>query len=46
MARAYSNDSQRKFFHTYDAGEDSLADLAERFQVSPATGWRARLNKL
>ena len=42
MARAYSNDLRRKFFQAYDAGEDSLAELAERFQVS--VGWAKKIS--
>jgi transposase len=34
MARAYSNDLRRKFFQAYDAGEDSLKEVAKRFRVS------------
>lgn len=42
MARAYSNDLRRKFFQAYDAGEDSLTELAERFQVS--VGWAKKIS--
>lgn len=42
MARAYSNDLRRKFFQAYDAGEDSLTDLAERFGVS--VGWAKKIS--
>ena len=42
MARAYSNDLRRKFFQAYDAGEHSLTELAERFQVS--VGWAKKIS--
>jgi hypothetical protein len=38
MARSYSNDLRRKFFQAYDAADDSLAELGERFQVSVGLG--------
>jgi transposase len=34
MPQPYSNDLRRKFFQVYDAGEGTLEEVAERFQVS------------
>ena len=42
MARAYSNDLRRKFFQAYDAGEDSLKEVAQRFRVS--LGWAKKIS--
>jgi len=42
MARAYSNDLRRKFFQAYDAGEGTLAEVAERFRVS--LGWAKKIS--
>ncbi len=42
MPRAYSNDLRRKFFQAYDAGEGSLAEVAERFRVS--VGWAKKIS--
>ena len=42
MARAYSNDLRRRFFQAYDAGEGTLAEVAERFRVS--RGWAKKIS--
>ena len=42
MARGYSNDLRRKFFQAYDAGEGTLAEVAERFRVS--VGWAKKIS--
>lgn len=42
MPRAYSNDLRRKFFQAYDGGEESLAEVAERFGVS--VGWAKKIS--
>jgi transposase len=42
MPRAYSNDLRRKFFQAYDAGEDSLKEVAKRFRVS--LGWAKKIS--
>ena len=42
MARAYSNDLRRKFSQAYDAGEGTLAEVAERFRVS--VGWAKKIS--
>jgi len=42
MPQAYSNDLRRKFFEAYDAGEGTLAELAERFRVS--LGWGKKIS--
>lgn len=42
MPQAYSNDLRRKFFEAYDAGEGTLAEVAERFRVS--VGWAKKIS--
>ena len=42
MPRAYSNDLRRKFLQAYDAGERSLAEVAEQFRVS--VGWAKKIS--
>ena len=40
MARAYDNDLRRKYLEAHDRGEGSLEELAVRFGVSRAWGWK------
>ena len=40
MARAYDNDLRRKYLEAHDRGEGSLEELAARFGVSCAWGWK------
>lgn len=40
MAIAYSNDLRRKLLESYDRGEGSLRELAERFGVSSPYAWK------
>jgi len=40
MARAYGGDLRRKLLSAYDEGEETLAELADRFRVS--LGWAKR----
>ena len=40
MARAYDNDLRRKYLEAHDRGEGSLEELAVRFGVSVAWGWK------
>jgi len=42
MAKAYSDDLRIKFLSAYDAGEGTLAELAERFYVS--AGWANKIS--
>jgi transposase len=42
MARAYSDDLRRKFLEAYDAGQGTLAELAEQFCVS--LRWACKLS--
>ena len=40
MAQAYSDDLRRKLLEAHAAGKGTLAELAERFGVSPAWAWK------
>jgi transposase len=42
MAGAYSNDLRRKFLQAYEKGKGTLAELAERFEVS--VGWAKKIS--
>jgi len=42
MAGAYSNDLRRKFLQAYEKGKGTLAELAERFEVS--VGWAKKMS--
>lgn len=42
MGRPYEDDLRRKFFAAYDAGEETLEELAERFLVS--VGWAKKIS--
>ena len=42
MARAYGDDLRRKFLSSYDEGEETLEELAERFLVS--LGWAKKIS--
>jgi transposase-like protein len=40
--RRYSNDFRRKFLQAYEKGKGTLAELAERFEVS--VGWAKKIS--
>jgi transposase len=40
MARPYDDDLRRKFLTAYDGGEGLIRELAARFGVSAAWGWK------
>jgi transposase len=40
MARPYSDDLRQKLLEAYDQGKGRLAELAERFGVSPGWAWK------
>jgi transposase len=42
MARAYGDDLRRKFLSSYDEGEETLEELADRFLVS--LGWAKKIS--
>jgi transposase len=42
MGRPYGDDLRRKFLSAYDEGEETLAELAERFLVS--VGWAKKIS--
>ncbi len=42
MARAYSDDLRRKFLQAYEKKKGTLAQLAERFEVS--VGWAKKIS--
>ena len=42
MGRPYGDDLRRKFLSAYDAGEETLEELAERFLVS--VGWAKKIS--
>jgi transposase len=42
MGRPYEDDLRRKFLAAYDAGEETLEELAERFLVS--VGWAKKIS--
>jgi transposase len=42
MGRPYGDDLRRKFLTAYDAGEETLEELAERFLVS--VGWAKKIS--
>jgi transposase len=42
MAKAYGDDLRRKFLIAYDAGEETLEELADRFLVS--VGWAKKIS--
>jgi transposase len=42
MAGAYSNDLRRKFLQAYEKGKGTLAELAERIEVS--VGWAKKIS--
>lgn len=42
MPKAYSDDLRRKLLEAHDAGEGTLAELAERFRVS--VGWAVKIS--
>lgn len=42
MGRPYGDDLRRKFLSAYDRGEETLAELAERFLVS--VGWAKKIS--
>jgi transposase len=42
MGRPYGDDLRRKFLSAYDQGEETLAELAERFLVS--VGWAKKIS--
>jgi transposase len=42
MAKPYGDDLRRKFLLAYDQGEDTLAELADRFLVS--VGWAKKIS--
>jgi len=42
MGRPYEDDLRRKFLSAYDAGEETLEELAERFLVS--VGWAKKIS--
>lgn len=44
MAKAYSDDLRRKLLEAHQQGEESLAELAERFRVS--VGWAKKISAL
>ena len=44
MARRYSDDLRRKFLQRYDRGRETLAELAQRFEVS--VGWAKKISAL
>jgi len=45
MARAYDNDLRRKYLEAHDRGEGSLEELAARFGVSRAWGWKVSASR-
>jgi hypothetical protein len=42
MARAYGDDLRRKFLSSYDEGEETLEELADRFSGEPGMGVRSQ----
>ena len=42
MAKAYGDDLRRKFLLSYDQGEETLEELADRFLVS--VGWAKKIS--
>ena len=42
MAKAYGDDLRRKFLIAYDAGEETLEELADRFLV--CVGWAKKIS--
>lgn len=45
MARAYDNDLRRKYLEAHDRGEGTLEELAARFGVSRAWGWKVSASR-